>query len=155
MTKESRLERSTNALECPDASELPWPDDASQELLKAVEGKEEQRAAALTFWREIACGRIGPEEIFWMRYVACQVVIADREKAQRRPGALTKALGLHGPADPWRELRVTAAALRDFGAKRDEILTYLHRAGLLDSETVDARSLLNRELKKDRERGTS
>lgn len=130
---------------CPKPDELPWPEDASHELVKATEGA---RASALGLWRDIACGRIGTEEVFWMRFVACQVVRADREKGQRRPGALTKAIGLHGPADPWGELRVAAAALRDFGASRDEILTYLRQVGLLDEDTVDARSLLDRELKK-------
>ena len=120
------------------------PEDTSKEFSDAMEG---DRESALGLWRNIANGQVYGEEREWIRHVARAVLDADG--AMDRPDALMKAIGLAGKADPWRRMREVATALRDFGAKRKDILDYLQREGLIDPEARDAESLLDRELRRE------
>lgn len=126
--------------------QTPQLEDPSVELYRAMEG---DRESALELWREVAQGRIDDEHLAWFRWVARAILDADTEPAKTRPAALVRAIGLEGKTDRWRRMREVAAALRDFGASHEAILSDLEARGLLDSDVVDARSLLARELAKE------
>lgn len=113
---------------------------------QAIEG---DRNASLAMWRAVAEGRMDAEVQLWLQHVAVQMLEADNTvDARRRPNEIMRAAGLAGSPDRYRGLRDEAKILQELGHTKAQIIEELERKGLLDSDTMDARSFLDRELRK-------